>query len=158
MVNVEEQSLELKDQLRHTLEEARILLPGIQALFGFQLIAVFQTTFFKLLSPDEQKLHLLAVALGALAAAVTIAPASLHRRAEPHRASARLLRTATWLLTFATWPLALSIALDFGLLSRIVLKNALLSWTLATLLFAGYVGLWVVLPRVFAARAERSLG
>ena len=34
------QKLELKDMLRNVLEEARMVLPGIQALFGFQLISV----------------------------------------------------------------------------------------------------------------------
>ena len=31
----------IKDALQQTLEEARMVLPGVQALFGFQLIAVF---------------------------------------------------------------------------------------------------------------------
>ena len=35
----------LKDQARNVLEEARMVLPGIQALFGFQLIAVFNQRF-----------------------------------------------------------------------------------------------------------------
>jgi hypothetical protein len=32
------------------VDEARMLLPGIQALFGFQLIAVFNQTFSQILS------------------------------------------------------------------------------------------------------------
>jgi len=35
----------LKDQATHILDEARTVLPGIQALFGFQLIAVFSDRF-----------------------------------------------------------------------------------------------------------------
>lgn len=30
----------LKKAVTHTLEEARMILPGVQALFGFQLIAI----------------------------------------------------------------------------------------------------------------------
>ena len=35
----------LKDAVEQALEEARMVLPGIQALFGFQLIAVFNQRF-----------------------------------------------------------------------------------------------------------------
>ncbi|MDQ2943358.1 MAG: hypothetical protein M3R21_06785 [Candidatus Dormibacteraeota bacterium] len=42
----------------HLLNEGRMVLPGIQALFGFQLIAVFNQTFSQRLSPAEQYLHL----------------------------------------------------------------------------------------------------
>jgi hypothetical protein len=38
------------------IEEARMVLPGIQALFGFQLIAVFNERF-KELTKDEQLIH-----------------------------------------------------------------------------------------------------
>ena len=31
----------LEEETRTTIEEARMVLPGIQAFFGFQLIAVF---------------------------------------------------------------------------------------------------------------------
>ena len=47
----------LKEQARSTHEEARMVLPGIQALFGFQLIAVFNRPFFELGSADRL-LHL----------------------------------------------------------------------------------------------------
>ncbi|HZN54924.1 MAG TPA: hypothetical protein VFB67_06335 [Candidatus Polarisedimenticolaceae bacterium] len=37
------------------LEECRMVLPGIQALFGFQLIAVFSDAFFDRLSAGERQ-------------------------------------------------------------------------------------------------------
>ncbi|RYG23745.1 hypothetical protein EON82_13000, partial [bacterium] len=83
MANQDAQKLELKDQLRNTLEEARMVLPGIQALFGFQLVVVFQPQFEKALTETETEIHLLATALTAIAAALAIAPAALQRRAEP---------------------------------------------------------------------------
>ena len=36
----------LEKVVEHLEEEARMILPGIQALFGFQLIAVFNQRFF----------------------------------------------------------------------------------------------------------------
>ena len=158
MAKEEGQTLELKDQLRNILEEARMVLPGVQALFGFQLVAVFQTTFRKELSPLEARLHLAAIALAALSAALVIAPAAVHRRTRPARVAPSLLRLSSRLLTWSTWPLALAVFLDFGLLARLVLGNGILAWSFATGLLAAYIGLWVLLPAVFAARQERDAG
>ncbi len=150
MVKNDVQALEPKDQLRNTLEGARMVLPGVQALFGFQLIAVFQPQFGRVLTEGEADLHLLATALTAVAAALTIAPASLHRRAEPDRASERLIRVSSNLLTLGMWPLALAVFLDFGLVARVLLKDGALAWGLASLLLAVYFFLWIVLPRMIA--------
>src|ERR1700694_2515161 len=38
----------LDAEARYTIEEARMVLPGIQAIFGFQLIAVFNQRFHDL--------------------------------------------------------------------------------------------------------------
>jgi hypothetical protein len=47
---------------REAIEEARMVLPGIQALFGFQLIAIFNERF-KELTEDEQLIHFSAEAM-----------------------------------------------------------------------------------------------
>ena len=64
------EKLELEDALTHLLEECRMVLPGVQALFGFQLIAVFSDGFFLRLAYPEQCLHLFALASVATWAAV----------------------------------------------------------------------------------------
>lgn len=156
MVKNDVQALEPKEQLRNTLEGARMVLPGVQALFGFQLIAVFQPQFGRALTEGEARLHLLATALTALAAALTIAPASLHRRAEPDRASERLVRLSSALLTLGMWPLALAVSLDFGLVARVLLKNEAMAWGLAGLLLGVYFCLWMLLPWVIAGRSSAS--
>jgi hypothetical protein len=56
----------LEEETRTTIEEARIVLPGIQALFGFQLIAVFNSRFQDF-TGIEQVLHLTALLMIALA-------------------------------------------------------------------------------------------
>src|SRR5215831_14956226 len=63
------------------INEARMVLPGLQALFGFQLIAVF-TERFASMSPWLQGLHLFATGLVALAVALIMTPAAYHRIAE----------------------------------------------------------------------------
>ena len=51
---------QLEDAAQLVIDECRTVLPGIQALFGFQLIAVFNTGFASKLSAAEQRtlLHL----------------------------------------------------------------------------------------------------
>ena len=48
------EKLTLEDALTHLLEECRMVLPGVQALFGFQLIVVFNRSFFLKLTFVEQ--------------------------------------------------------------------------------------------------------
>src|SRR5258708_30490444 len=43
----------LKDQERSIHEEARMVLPGVQALFGFQLVAVFNQRFADMEAADR---------------------------------------------------------------------------------------------------------
>jgi hypothetical protein len=52
-----EQRESLADEMRAILEEARMVLPGIQALFGFQLVAVFNGRFEEI-TTGLQAIHL----------------------------------------------------------------------------------------------------
>src|SRR3954463_15106322 len=83
--------LSLDSAAKHLLEECRMVLPGIQALFGFQLIAVFNEGFEKKLSGAEQRLHLAAIILVALAVALVMAPAAIHRLTQQRAVSERFI-------------------------------------------------------------------
>ena len=63
------EELPLPEAITHLLEECRMVLPGIQALFGFQLIAVFNSTFVEKLTSSERYFHLAAISLVATAVA-----------------------------------------------------------------------------------------
>ena len=137
----------LTDTVHNVLEEARMLLPGVQALFGFQLIVVFNQRFQDGLSPTEQDLHLLAMALIAVATGLLLAPAAYHRRAEPESVSRRFVRLATRLLAWSTYPLLAGIVVDFYLVATLITADDTLSLVLAALLFLVLALLWLVLPR-----------
>ena len=141
-----EQQLPLAKAVEYLLEECRIVLPGIQVLFGFQLIAVFSDRFDRVLAPGEQRLHLLAIALVAVAIALIMAPAAYHRQAEPEQVSERFVRVSSRLLLASMPPLALAVCLDFHLVARIIV-GPVAAW-LATALFLVFVLLWFVLPRI----------
>jgi len=140
------QMLDLAGAAHYLVEECRMVLPGIQALFGFQLVAVFSARFGTVLDAAQQRCHLLALALVALSAALVMAPAAYHREVEPEFISERFMRISTRLLLLSMFPLAGGICLDFYLIARVIVRELWLSVTLATLLFCVIVALWFVLP------------
>lgn len=79
----ETEDLPLSTAVTHLLEECRMILPGLQALLGFQLVAVFSAQFETHLSHTEQQLHLLALILLAIAGALVMTPAAYHRQTRP---------------------------------------------------------------------------
>ena len=137
----------LGDTVSQILEEARMILPGVQTLFGFQLIVVFNQRFEDGLSPTEQDLHLLAMALIAVATGLLLAPAAYHRRAEPETVSRRFVRLATRLLAWSTYPLLAGIVVDFYLVATLITADDTIGLLLAALLFVVLALLWLILPR-----------
>lgn len=138
--------LSLKDQLKHTLEEARVVLPGIQALFGFQLIAVFNESFSKQLTPGEQRLHLSALGLTAVSAALSMGTSALHRQSQPDGVSSRLVKLCTVLLTAGMFPLLIGISLDFYLMCRLILESERSAVYLACGLGTLLLLVWYIMP------------
>ena len=132
---------------QYLLEECRMVLPGIQALFGFQLIAVFSPGFAQKLTLAEQRLHLVAIALLAIAVALIMAPAAYHRQRGPQEVTSTFIHLATRLFLWSMVPLALSICIEFYLVGRVIEGGAIVPLG-AAFLFAVFVGLWFVLPRL----------
>jgi hypothetical protein len=143
----ERESLPLSKATEYLLEESRMVLPGMQALFGFQLIAVFNSAFSEKLGALEQRLHLAAIALVVIGIALIMTPAAYHRQTSPHAVSARLIALSTRLILLSMAPLALAICLDFYLVGWIVLHSVLAA-CMATGLLALFVFLWFILPRM----------
>ena len=150
-----EQQLGLADAATHLLNEGRMVLPGIQALFGFQLIAVFNQGFAQRLSPAEQALHLAATVLVAVAVALVMTPAALHRQLEPRGVSDLFLRVSSRLLLWSMAPLAVGVSADLYIVARLILGTALPAAVIAVAVLTVYVALWFVLPR---SRASRGRG
>src|SRR6266850_7806183 len=140
--------LPLSEAVTHLLEECRMVLPGIQALFGFQLIAVFNSTFREKLSSTEQCFHLAAIGLVAIAVALVMAPAALHRQTSPQAATQDFITIATRLLLLSMFPLMLGICFDFFLIARLILNNTLISVVFSTVLLVVFATLWFLLPRL----------
>lgn len=141
------ENLPLSKAAQLLMEECRMVLPGIQALFGFQLIAVFNEKFAEKLSTGEQRLHLVAIGLVAVAVALIMSPAAYHRQTGPEKVSESLIRISTRLVLWSMPPLALSLCIESYLVARIIVGNPRASAMAATLV-AIFLMLWFVLPRV----------
>src|SRR6266436_538126 len=108
----EREELPLTKAAEYLLDECRMVLPGIQALFGFQLIVVFNAGFDQKLSATEQDLHLTAIALVAIAIAIIMTPAAYNIQTAPREVTDDFLRISTRLLLWSMFPLAIAISLD----------------------------------------------
>jgi hypothetical protein len=143
----ERQDLSLNDAATHVLEECRTVVPGMQALFGFQLIAVFSTVFWEQLSPDERIVHLAAIVLVTIAIVLVMAPAALHRQTEPRAVSGRFITISSRLLMASMAPLAVGICLDVYLVGRLIVGSGRVASMVATSLLGVFIVLWFLLPR-----------
>lgn len=141
-----QQDQTIPDTVANILEEARMILPGTQTLFGFQLIVVFNARFHDELSATEEHIHLAATMLVALATAMLVAPAAYHRIAEPESVSRAFVVLASRLLSWSLVPLALAICADFFLVASLVTESQTVSLALTAALFVVFAGLWFVLP------------
>ncbi len=147
-----QQALSLPEAVTHLLEECRMVLPGIQALFGFQLIAVFNSRFAEDLSKTEQIIHLAAIGFVAIAVALVMTPASYHRLTGPKKVTEDFLKLASNMLIWSMCFLLAGICLDFYLIAQLILDNQLTSLVLSVGLFILSATLWFLLPKLFNSK------
>jgi len=104
-----EQSLETR--IIQALTELRIILPGAQALFGFQFSVVL-TQAFAALPPFCKAVHVTSLLAVAVTIILLIAPAAYHRIAAKGKAEERVLRYSSRMMLLALGCLALGMAGD----------------------------------------------
>src|SRR5580700_2477083 len=147
----------LEEETRTVIEEARMVLPGIQAFFGFQLIAVFNSRFQDL-THTEQILHLVALLMLAVSIALIMTPAAYHRIAERGMVSRHFVELASRFLECAMLPLMLSITVDLFLLTRFILDSSTLSAVVGIVTILMFFGLWYLFPWTQELCARRRHG
>jgi hypothetical protein len=124
---------------------ARMLLPGVQTILGFQLMAVFNQRF-EIFSSVEQILHFAAFLLVALTMGLMLTPAAYHRHVERRIVSERFVKISSRLLTWSMVPFTIGICLDTYLIGRIILKDMVPALIAGLGMFIVLAGLWFVLP------------
>ena len=134
----------INDKVKHVLLEERMVLPGVQALLGFQLAVVLMDGF-KHLPRSSQYIHLASLWLTTASVILLIAPAAYHRIVEQGEATENFHRLAGKIMLASMAPLALAMSGDLYVVAGKVTSPALaaISSTLMLLLFAA---LWFAYP------------
>jgi hypothetical protein len=140
------QQEDIEHLVTHILEEGRMVLPGIQALLGFQLVAVFNQTFSDM-SVINQLLHVVAIFLSVNAICLLLTPAAIHRQGEPGVVTGEFAATASRLICAGMLPLLLSIVIDSYVVFDLITKRPIISMVLATILLAEFIHFWILLPQ-----------
>lgn len=141
-----------RETLRHEAnlleQEARMILPGIQTLFGFQLVTAFNDHFIDRLTHNQQVWHVIAMGLTILSMGLAMAPAAYNRERALNTVSVRFVRLSNFWLRWTLMPLAMAIAIDFGLINVIVFESVGIAVTLASLAFVFFNLLWYGFPGI----------
>jgi cobalamin synthase len=146
----------LKDEMRNLVEEARMVIPGIQALFGFQTMAVFNNRFEQL--PGNGKIaYLAALALLILAMALMMTPAAYHRLVERGQVSRQMINMSSNLVTIALVPLLLAFALDVYVVVLAALDDQRCGLIGGAATVVVLAGAWFAFP-VAKKKWDRGLG
>jgi hypothetical protein len=127
------------------LTEARVILPGAQALLGFQLTVTLMHAFEQL-PLSSRLLHVAALISVAIAVILLMTPAALHRIAFKGEDTERFLRTGSWFVVSAPVPLAAGIAADLYVATSKASDSAFLGTILAVGIFLILAVLWYGLP------------
>jgi hypothetical protein len=128
-------------KIHYVLTEARMVLPGAQALLGFQLATILLEGFEQL-PPSSQAVHLTSLALITLSTIFLMAPAAYHRLVEQGETTERFHEVASRMVLAAMVPLALGLTGDCFVVVRKV--TGTLTWALigASLLLIVCSSLW----------------
>ncbi|PTL84402.1 DUF6328 family protein [Vitiosangium sp. GDMCC 1.1324] len=141
----------IEDKIRHVLTEARVILPGAQALLGFQFVIILMRAFDEL--PASSKLvHLASLALVVLSTILLMTPAAYHRIVERGEETEHFHRFASRVVIASLVPLALGLSGDLYVVVRKVMGSVPMALTAAAVCLVACYGLWFGLPLARRAR------
>jgi hypothetical protein len=144
-VPMQHEKTPLHTKIEQLLTEARVVLPGAQALVGFQLIVMMSKAFDRL-PPGVKAVHLVALLSLTLAIVLLICPAAIHRIAFGGADDPRLHSAGSLLITIALLPLAVAISCDLWVALTILFGEGLAALAGAVAAFALLMVLWFLLP------------
>jgi Family of unknown function (DUF6328) len=150
----EETDTPLSEKINYMLTEARVVLPGVQALLGFQLIAVLTRGFDEL--PAALKVvHAVGLGMMMLSIVLLLAPAALHRLAFGGDDVPIVHKVGSIFVTAALAALALGLSAEvmvaLGALSGRLDVGALIAAVVLLVLIV----LWYVWPLTIRAHLSR---
>jgi hypothetical protein len=143
--NESEQTTPLSAKVEQMLTEARVIIPGSQALLGFQLTVTLTRAFENL--PYESKLvHAVALCCIALSIILLMATAAVHRISFAGEDSPQFLAIGSWFVIAGPFPLALGVALDTYVATARALESAVAAAWIAGLTAMALMMIWYAYP------------
>ena len=146
----------LHDKIRQVLTEARVIIPGNQALLGFQFAIILQAGFREL-APWLKWIHLASLSLIALSTVLLLTPAAYHRIVEQGEETEHFYRVAHIMVICSLPPLAVGICGDFVLVVYKLTETRSAALVAAGLMLSIFGVLWFGYPWFRRNRAERLI-
>lgn len=131
----------LHERVSQVMTEARVVLPGAQAMLGFQFITFFEKSFEDL-PTYLRAMHLACASLIALTVVLLMTPAAFHRVAEAGEESERLVRVAGRCVVGAMLPLAMGISGDFFVIIMKITRDLAIAIPSTVVTLLVFLGLW----------------
>jgi hypothetical protein len=157
MKNAHHEKVDIATKIEQMLTEARVILPGAQALFGFQLIVMLAPAFAEL--PRGAKLvHAGSLLCVVLATVLLMAPAAVHRLSFAGEDTPQMLRLGSALVTAALLPLSLGLAGDIYVAVGHGLDSDAVGGAAALLILTMLLGIWYAWPLLVRARNAIPVG
>jgi hypothetical protein len=151
----EHTSTPLKSRIEQMLTEARVIIPGAQALLGFQLIAVLTKAFTEL-PPVFKYVHVVGLSAVALSVTLLMTPAALHRIGFHGEDNPRFFQIGSLLVVAGSIPLAVGIASDVAVVFFKAVESASIAMASGVASLAVLLGLWLGYPLLVAGRLKPS--
>jgi Family of unknown function (DUF6328) len=146
-----EQATPLKSKIEQMLTGARVIIPGAQALLGFQLIAVLTKAFGEL--PTGFKyVHCVALSAVTLSVILLMTPAALHRIGFHGEDDPAFFEIGSRFVVAASVPLAIGIAADVAVVFFKAVGSESVAMASGAASLAALLGLWLAYPFWLRAR------
>lgn len=147
----------LTTKVEQVLTEARVIIPGAQALLGFQFIAML-TTGFDELAQASKIVHAIALGLVAINVILLMTPAALHRLSFDGADSENFLRAASALVIVAPAFLAAGIAAESYVVLGKLTDSKIEPAAYAAASFAVLIFFWYAIPLIVRLTSSRAAG
>jgi hypothetical protein len=144
-------AMDLHEKINQMLTEARVILPGAQALLGFQF-AVTMTRAFAELPQMDRQIHFIALVAIAVAVMLLLTPATVHRLTFGGKDVARFHDIGSGFVTAALAPLGLGITADVYVATAKMLDSHFMAAIAAITSLIFLALFWYAIPLLLRAR------
>jgi hypothetical protein len=135
------QKTPIHDKVDQVLTEARVVLPGAQALLGFQFATILLESFDKL-PRSSKNVHMISLALMGMSVILLMTPSAYHRIVERGEETEHFHNVASRFVLASMITLPMGICGDLFVVTRKVTENMSASVASSLIALAVFYGLW----------------